>query len=210
MPSVIPNFSKPTLRRQLRSYRRSLSIAHQRRAALNLCQQFCRLPALKAAKTVALYIASDGEINPAPLLRRLQALGKAIYLPRLNCAASSMDFAHYKSGDKLVANCFGLLQPQAKASRIRLQYLDIVALPLVGFDKWGNRLGMGGGFYDRACKPSLRKSPVLIGLAYQGQLCLDLPADPWDVPLNWIATDQALMHFRRRAVQSFAASAFAD
>ena len=157
---------------------------------------------------MALYISSDGEINPAPLMHLLQHLGKEIYLPRLNCDVSSMDFARYKSGDKLIKNCFGLLQPLPKAKRINLRQLDLVALPLVGFDLEGNRLGMGGGFYDRAFKPSHRKSPLLIGLAHQGQHCDELPADPWDVPLNWMATDQALI--RVGGVHSFAGPAFAD
>ncbi|HEY6529239.1 MAG TPA: 5-formyltetrahydrofolate cyclo-ligase [Cellvibrionaceae bacterium] len=189
--------SKQLLRRQLRAYRRSLSPAQQRRAALGLAQAFLRLSPLNKANTIALYIAGDGEINPNLLVRRLVALGKQIYLPRLNTQGNSMVFARYQIGDQLKPSCLGVLQPLPSAPQLAAQALDIVALPLVGFDRYGNRLGMGGGFYDRRFDFDCAHRPFLVGLAHEGQEVEMLPVEPWDIPLNWIATDQRLIRCPR-------------
>jgi 5-formyltetrahydrofolate cyclo-ligase len=181
----------------LRAYRRALSPAQQRCAALGLTRSFLRLPALNNANTVALYIAGDGEINPYFLLNRLIRLGKQIYLPRLNTRGSAMVFARYQLGDRLKRSCLGVLQPLPCAPSLSAQTIDIVALPLVGFDSSGNRLGMGGGFYDRTLDFNFASRPVLVGLAHEGQKAESLPADPWDVPLTWIATDQRLIRCTR-------------
>jgi 5-formyltetrahydrofolate cyclo-ligase len=194
---VSTSSTKQTLRRQLRAYRRALSPAEQRCAALSLTRSFVRLPVLNKANRVALYIAGDGEINPYFLLNRLIRLGKQIYLPRLNTRGSSMVFARYQLGDRLKRSCLGVLQPMPRAPSVSAQTIDIVALPLVGFDSSGNRLGMGGGFYDRTLDLNFASRPVLVGLAHEGQKAESLPADPWDVPLNWIATDQRLIRCTR-------------
>lgn len=186
------NLCKKSLRRQLRAYRRSLSPLMQRRAALKLAHYFCRLPALQHSRNLALYIASDGEIDPGFLIKRLRSRGKQIFLPRLNSSATAMQFVRYRPGERLLRSCLGVLQPAPGAPAIALHALDVIALPLVGFDEWGNRLGMGGGFYDKALQARGRR-PRLVGLAHAGQQLNRLPVEPWDVPLDWIATDCGLL-----------------
>lgn len=186
------NLCKKSLRRQLRAYRRSLSPLQQRRAALRLRKKFLQVSALQSARRLAFYIASDGEIDPSFLLQRLVRMGKQIYLPRLNASATAMQFVRFHPGTPLQRSRLGVLQPSFRAHTIALNKLDVVALPLVGFDGLGNRLGMGGGFYDRALKARGRR-PLLVGLAHHGQQLASLPVEPWDVPLDWIATDRRLL-----------------
>lgn len=190
--SAVHTLCKKTLRRQLRAYRRSLSKVQQRRAALRLATQFCRLPALQGCQRFALYIASDGEIDPAFLLKRLLGRGKEVYLPRLNAAATAMQFVRVRRGERLVRSRLGVRQPLPAAGAIDLKQLDVIALPLVGFDAWGRRLGMGGGFYDRALQAAGRR-PRLVGLAHAGQQVPRLPVEAWDVPVQWVATDRCLL-----------------
>lgn len=194
---LVPNPTKQSLRRQLRAYRRSLSPAQQRRAALRLVQVFLRLPSLKQSRNLALYIASDGEIDPAFLLARLLRAGKRLYVPRLNPAASAMQFVRFRPGARLLRSRLGVLQPAPGARSINTAALDLIALPLVGFDTGGNRLGMGGGFYDRLLDMPAPMRPRLVGLAHAGQRVARLPKEPWDVPLDWIATDQRLIRCPR-------------
>lgn len=186
------NPCKKSLRRQLRAYRRSLSPLQQRRAALRLIKQFLHLPALHSTRRLAFYIASDGEIEPSFLVQRLVRMGKQIYLPRLNASATAMQFVRFRPGAPLQRSRLGVLQPSSGAHTIALNKLDVVALPLVGFDGLGNRLGMGGGFYDRALTARGCR-PLLVGLAHHGQQLARLPVEPWDVPLDWIATDRRLL-----------------
>lgn len=196
----MPFPTKPQLRLQLRNFRRAITAHDQRRAQLALIRQFLSLPNLAQARRVALYVASDGEIDPAYLAQRLINLGIEIYLPWLKSKRADLAFSRYHTGDKLIPNCFGIAQPLPKAQRLTAGEIDILGLPLVGFAPNGNRLGMGGGFYDRALAKLRDRGPVLVGLAHHGQQCTQLPVDPWDIPVDWIATDKKLIcssHIRR-------------
>lgn len=144
------------------------------------------------AKSIAFYIANDGELDPTLLLQRALALGKACYLPVLGKGTPSLSFARYRAGDKLLRNRFNIPEPLPYKEKLAGFQLDMVCVPLVGFDSRGNRLGMGGGFYDRTFAERLRYRkgrPLLLGLAHQCQQVTALPAQPWDVPLDAIATE---------------------
>ena len=104
-----------------------------------------------------------------------------------------MRFAPLKSSRGMRSNSFGIREPRHR-SRIPTRQLDVVLVSLVGFDPNGNRLGMGGGFYDRHF--SFLKSrtrylrPRLIGVAYAMQEVAQIPHDPWDVPMWGIVTER--------------------
>ncbi|MDP2227684.1 MAG: 5-formyltetrahydrofolate cyclo-ligase [Moraxellaceae bacterium] len=198
----MPSFSsseKSLLRRELRARRRALSLFDQRRAARALAQTLVRLPQLKVARHVALYWPNDGEIDPRALLR-MRALSRCrFYLPVLQSFPSStLGFAPWRGERRLVRNRFGI--PEPHASRLQpVQKMDVVLLPLTGFDAAGNRLGMGGGFYDRTLaflRRCPRPSPRLIGVAHACQQAPALPAENWDVRLQLIVTDRDVISSR--------------
>ena len=113
-----------------------------------------------------------------------------------------MYFAPYEKHTRLKKNCFGILEPvfQKKQLKTALQ-MDLVMAPLVGFDEQGNRMGMGGGFYDRTLarlNNSAMKRPLLIGLAHHCQEVEQLQAQSWDIPLDIIATDKELIHINAK------------
>src|SRR5690606_7992459 len=104
-------------------------------------------------------------------------------------------FRRFKDLRHLAPNRFGILEPNQAAQSIDIQQLDLILLPLVGFDAQGRRLGMGGGYYDRslAFKKVYKKlGPKLIGLAHAIQQVDALTVDIWDVPLDAIVTDKKL------------------
>ena len=91
----------------------------------------------------------------------------------------------------MTVNQFGIAEPKLDCSKVcPVQSLDIIFTPLVAFDSSGNRLGMGGGFYDRTLAACKARGPALVGLAHQCQQSDALPHAPWDVPLHAIATPQ--------------------
>lgn len=185
------------LRRELRLRRRQLSAEARRDAAKRLCRLLRQLPEIQHARRVALYLPNDGEIDPTPLIPWLERRGTRVHLPVLKpLSRNQLWFVHYHSGTPMVANRFGIPEPETRhgahrARRTPAWALDVILLPLVGFDDEGQRMGMGGGFYDRtlAFTRGGGPRPRLIGLAHDCQRVERLPAAPWDVPLDVIISD---------------------
>lgn len=194
-PSVSRADSRAALRRELRGRRRALSLPAQRLAARHLAQKLRTLPALTSARHVALYWPNDGEIDPR-LLYRLTPRRHHYYLPVLHaCPANTLRFARWRPFMRLARNRFGIPEPHPAHTR-PARAMDVILLPLVGFDAQGNRLGMGGGFYDRTLAflhriPRLR--PRLVGVAHACQQVDALDAAAWDVPLALIVTDKRVI-----------------
>ncbi|MGK9046455.1 5-formyltetrahydrofolate cyclo-ligase [Stutzerimonas chloritidismutans] len=193
---VAEGLSRPALRRKLRHARRQLTPAQQRLAARRLYRQLAQHPRFRRAQHIALYLPNDGEIDPRLLLQAAQRRGKATYLPVLNpWPRTRMVFQRIEPGEQLRRNRFGILEPVIRTARQRRVWaLDLLLMPLVGFDGKGGRLGMGGGFYDRslAYRAMRKKShkPTLFGLAHECQRVDRLSLESWDVALQATVTDQ--------------------
>lgn len=193
--------ARQTLRKRLRALRRALTPHQQHQAALHLARRLNTLPELHRARHIALYIANDGEIDPAAFARVARARGKHCYLPILHpILKNRLWFCRVGPNDRLHLNRFGIPEPDLRTHPRRPAWsLDCVLLPLVGFDAQGGRMGMGGGFYDRTfafTRIARRPQPHLIGLAHAGQRVETLPLEPWDVVLQAIVTDRG--HFMAR------------
>lgn len=190
MPSHLD--PRQTLRRQLRQVRRNLSSAEQQVAAENLltCFQQYFLDADNSKKTsiknVALYLANDGEISPHLLCEYFWQQEINVYLPVIQ--DKQLVFALYSTQTVWQENIYGIKEPLTE-DYLPKEALDIVFLPLVGFDVKGGRLGMGGGFYDRSFEGKRTdEAPLLIGLAHDCQQVKSLPIEGWDVPLQTFIT----------------------
>jgi len=176
----------------------------QKRAVINakcqhahaeaLCERLLALSCVRAAQHITAYIAIRGEISLTPTMQKLSAMGKQLYLPILR--DDSMHFAPWTPGQALLKKGFGLLEPDApESSWLPATQLDLVLAPLVVFDKQCNRIGQGGGYYDRTFafrQSSESNSPTLLGVAHESQHEAKLPVQHWDVPLDMIATNKAL------------------
>lgn len=182
------------LRSRLRTARRNLSPADRRHAATGLARRIARLPEFRRARLVAVYFPHDGEIDPTPLLEASVRLGKRLCVPAIDRPRpGDMSFLRYAPGDPLRENRYGIPEPIArKGNAVSRRDLDLVLAPLVAFDETGNRIGMGGGYYDRhfSTRRGHRwRHPVLIGVAYEMQNVGHVPTASWDVPLDAIATE---------------------
>jgi 5-formyltetrahydrofolate cyclo-ligase len=196
------NISVPTdksdLRQKLRARRRALSADEQRQAARRLAVNLTGTRLFLTSRRVACYLPNDGEIDSAPVIEHIRRLRKTLYLPVLSrLSHDRLWFAETGPKTKMTPNRFGIPEPVVQSrDLVRAQELDLILLPLVGFDDKGNRLGMGGGFYDRSLE-FLRhrkhwRKPHLLGIAYDFQRVNGLAADPWDVPLQGVVTDLAV------------------
>ena len=198
MESLYLDDDKRALRRSLRHQRRALSEHEQRLAAQRLCQRLKTLPEIRRARRLSLYLPVNGEIDPTPLLPWLRQRNVDIYLPVLRpFSANHLWFVAYRSDTPMVKNRFGIWEPDVRFSaqrrnRLPAWALETLIVPLVGFDANANRMGMGGGFYDRSLAFMHRPgpSPTLIGVAHACQQVASLPVEPWDVPLQVVVSDQ--------------------
>lgn len=186
------------LRQKLRQRRRSLSPKQQSDAAFNLCRRLRHQLFFLRAKHIALYLPNDGEIDPQPLLKLALRMGKHCYLPVLSPDDNNtLRFLPFDNRTVLTKNRFGIPEPQVRHHRQRkAKRLDLVLMPLVGFDAEGGRMGMGGGFYDRTFafrQQQTNSKPRLVGLAHQCQQVAQLELASWDIPLDAIVTDQQLI-----------------
>ncbi|MBT1443545.1 5-formyltetrahydrofolate cyclo-ligase [Shewanella sp. JM162201] len=187
---------RKAIRKQVRSLRRALSPEAQQQAATQAAAKL--LTQLKDAKRVALYLENDGEISTRPLIEALWQQGTEVYLPLLHpFAEGHLLFIRYDADTKMQANIYGIPEPVLACHRLCPAYrLDAIITPLVAFDDSGNRLGMGGGFYDRTLA-QLPAAIKVIGLAHDCQRVPALPVEAWDVPLPAIVTPSAIIVQRR-------------
>jgi 5-formyltetrahydrofolate cyclo-ligase len=179
--------SKQDIRRIMRERRRALTPPEQQRHSLALAARVAGRHWFRSAQSVALYLSVDGEIDLAPLMRLCWRHGKSVHLPRID-ADGNMRFALHRAADRLVRNNFGILQPRPGARVSAPGDLDAVFVPIVAYTREGQRLGMGGGYYDRAF--SGPRCGNLVGVAHSCQCTDSLPTDPWDVAMALVMTEK--------------------
>ena len=195
LKSIFSNRMKSTqqtlrnqLRQQIRKTRANLTALQQQQAEDSITQQALALIEERNAQHIALYVSFDGEISTDKLIKILWAQGKQVYLPVLHpFNPNHLLFLRYLPDTPMLKNKFGICEPKLNVQNVLpLDELDILFTPLVAFDKQGNRLGMGGGFYDRTLQHWQKTSFIPVGLAHQCQQVEQLPTEAWDVPLHQI------------------------
>ena len=195
LKSILSNRMKSTqqtlrnqLRQQIRKTRANLTALQQQQAEDSITQQALALIEERNAQHIALYLSFDGEISTDKLIKILWAQGKQVYLPVLHpFNPNHLLFLRYLPDTSMLKNKFGIWEPKLNVQNVLpLDELDILFTPLVAFDKQGNRLGMGGGFYDRTLQNWRNSSFIPVGLAHQCQQVEQLPTEAWDVPLHQI------------------------
>lgn len=178
--------SRAALRKLMKAKRSALSLQHQQQAAENLLISALPLLEKYRPKIVAFYLPFNGEISPLPLMEYCLAQGIKCVLPVLHPFSSHyLQFVEYVDENALVLNHFGIQEPKLDVTKV-VPYteIDLLFTPLVACDKQNNRLGMGGGFYDRTL--AYMPNTITVGLAYQCQQVEQLPTESWDMPLKYI------------------------
>lgn len=192
------NLEKKAIRKKMRSERRGLSVKNQKIASFNLAKNLDTFLKFKKWSKFGIYLASDGEISLNFWLKNLKHR-KSVYLPIVHKYNNGkLSFAKYDKTTKLMPNKFNILQPDLKTGlSFNWLKLDAILLPLVAFDKNSNRLGMGGGFYDKTLarlnSPTFNR-PHLIGIAHSLQEVEQLNTEKWDFRLDAIITDISIFY----------------
>ena len=197
--------ARRALRRELRAARASLDPRQRMAAAQALADRLEALPEFLIDQRVAVYWAVDGEISLHAAVTALRRRGQGLFLPVLR-GERELAFAPYARDAALEPNRHGIPEPScAPTELLPPQALQLVLVPLLGFDRHGNRLGFGAGYYDRSfafLRAGERpREPLLVGVAYACQERAQLDAAAWDVPLDFVATETELIdcHAHRAA-----------
>jgi 5-formyltetrahydrofolate cyclo-ligase len=168
-------FSRKELRVQLRQARRAVAPLQRSIASRRVANHVDRIFHLRSGQRIALYHAFREELDTQPLIELASARGCRIYFPRVDARKHTLQF----------------VSPSHRV--IGARWLDLVFVPLVGFDEHGMRLGMGGGYYDRVFAfRRLRtawRGPQLIGIAYELQRVPRIEPAAHDVMLDAVVTE---------------------
>jgi len=191
---------KAKIRKELRSKRRSLTPADHAVRSNLAASAITRLPAFRAGARVAVYLPFDREVNTAALLLAGRRRGVRLFVPVIADRRHFRLRFHPLTG-RTRRGVFGISVPHRNGQWTAPRWFDLIVVPLVGIDGEGRRLGMGGGFYDRALAfRRLRRhwrGPRLVGLGFDCQRASNVFADPFDVRLDSLATESGLHQFSK-------------
>jgi 5-formyltetrahydrofolate cyclo-ligase len=183
---------KAALRAGLRARRAAVAAARGAEAAAAAAQWLEREVALARSAAIAGYWPLADELDPRPALLRLLAAGHPLALPRMIAWRAPLAFHAWRPDDVLVPGRFKVMEPSPAAPET---LPDVLLVPLLGFDRRGNRLGHGAGFYDRTLRALRARAPapLAIGLAFAVQELAEVPAGPEDEPLDLVVTEAGVL-----------------
>jgi 5-formyltetrahydrofolate cyclo-ligase len=188
---VLPGpMTDPAQLRRILIARRDLIAADERaRKSDAIWKRLAEVPAFQQADQALFYISHQSEVDTSMMRRLARELGMLVGAPRSLPGSKAMQFHVLPQDEPLISGAYGILQPPEDLPRVDLSKSTVVLVPGVGFDRRGNRLGFGGGYYDRWLAAEGSGLPT-VALAFDEQLLDQLEVQPHDVPVQFIVTDK--------------------
>ena len=186
------------LRQTILAKRRQITEKESAQAGHSILKTIVQMDVFKRTINVASYISLSGELCTKDMNEYFMTRHHLCLPYMVTGQKGKMDFYSFKKGDVLVENRFHILEPKNQPENLVLEdKIDVIVVPLVAFDNKGNRMGMGGGYYDRMLK-KVRKDCLVIGVAYEFQLVDDLIVEEWDMPMDIVITEKNCYEFRKQ------------
>ena len=186
------------LRQEILAKRRQLTAKESAQAGLSILKTIMQMNVFKRTVNVASYISLSGELCTQDINEYFMTRHHLCLPYMVTGQKGKMDFYSFKKGDELVENRFHILEPKNQPENLVLEdKIDVIVVPLVAFDNKGNRMGMGGGYYDRMLK-KVRKDCLVIGVAYEFQQVDELLVEEWDMPMDIVITEKNCYEFRKQ------------
>lgn len=174
--------------------RDALSPSERAQKSEEIWKRLVTLAPFKETSQALFYVSFRSEVETLLMRRLTRKLGISVAVPRIQAQNKSMIFYELGCDEKLEAGVFGVLQPTLDAETITdLKEPSVILVPGLVFDSQGNRVGWGGGYYDRFLSDEGKGLPS-VGLAFDLQIAAQLPVQPYDVALNWIVTESRIIH----------------
>ena len=185
---------KKRIRAEIKAFLTTMDPAHAAQASSAAAVRLIAEREFADARSVMIFLPMPGEINALDIARAAWSAGKRVVVPKIR-APGVMDAVEIYSLDKdLAPGAMEILEPIGN-DVLATGELDLVVAPALAYDRRGNRLGRGGGYYDRFI--ALHSSALVCGLAFDGQLLDELPSEPHDQPVNMLVTNVEFIRFSR-------------
>lgn len=181
---------KPALRQSCQDHRLALSPEIRNSASRRICDFLLQLPDYATAQNIALYAADKGEVDLRSFFERCGADARSCFFPEV--VGGNLDFRQITTWSDLVPGTYGILAPQKTAALLNPAQCELIVVPGVAFDRQGNRLGRGKGFYDRYL-PNV--GGLRVGVCFDACLVEALPNEPHDVRMDVLITESGVMRF---------------
>jgi len=188
-----PAASKSELRALLRARRLRLHPNEKERASREIVRKLTRLDEYRRARMVHTYVAWRDEVNNHDLIRSMLSEGRRVAVPKVDKANHRLDHYFIERFDSLRPGAFGILEPaveEGSPPTAPLELFDLILVPGVAFDRRGNRLGYGAGYYDRFLE---RVPAPKIGLSFSSQIVSHIPAEAHDRCVDIIVTEEEVI-----------------
>lgn len=195
---IHPSNSKTESRKKFREIRRQIPLAYRKSAEDAAANILMQENIFLQSNHIACYFSFADEFDATPIMEMIWQSKKNCYLPVLT-PEKTLKFFSYQKGDALQKNRYSIMEP-VNTKEIPAEELDIVIVPLIAFDLSGNRLGTGGGYYDKTFS-FLQKNPgikpLMIGLGFAAQQAELLLREEWDIQLDAVLTEKNLFNINK-------------
>jgi len=182
---------KKRIRQEVSERREVLEFQWLEAASGQIVEKFQTLEAFQSSKTIALYMAIGGEVDLEPLFSKCWKLGKHTCIPVFNTKAKIYEMAVVSAETQYQTGHYGIQEPLSP-TLLPMNRIDLVAVPGVAFDRTGNRLGRGGGYYDRLLDGF---SGISAAVAFDFQIFPQIPCEPHDRSVDALVTETGIVKF---------------
>jgi len=182
--------SKQQIRQEVAAKRKMLDAQWVEAASARVVENFQKLPGFESAGTIALYMAIAGEVKLDALFPKCWKLGKRTCIPVFNTEAKIYEMAEITPETPCFTGHYGIQEPFSPAV-FPMEKVDFVAVPGVAFDRQGNRLGRGGGYYDRLLEGF---NGVSAAVAFDFQIFPEIPVEQHDRPVDGLVTEAGIIN----------------
>ncbi|MEN8255570.1 MAG: 5-formyltetrahydrofolate cyclo-ligase [Verrucomicrobiota bacterium] len=182
--------SKQDIRKQIKAKRKALDVQWLEAASIRVVGNLLSLEVFRSSETVALYMAIAGEVNLDPLFPKCRELGKRTCIPVFNAEKKLYEMTEIMPETECSTGHYGIREPLSPAL-FPMRKIDLVVVPGVAFDRKGNRLGRGGGYYDRLLEGF---SGASVAVAFDFQVLPQIPLEPHDKPVDVLVSETEIMN----------------
>jgi 5-formyltetrahydrofolate cyclo-ligase len=183
---------KKSLREQFLTKRKELSKSEVKKKSPQIQHRLFSLMRYRTAKNILFYVSIDNEVDTHDMIKESLARGKTVLVPKTDTTKKTCCISNLLSWDELSPGAYSILEPRQECIReVPISSVELIIVPGVAFDLHGNRLGHGGGYYDRLLKTAIKAHSI--GLAFEFQILKSLPVEEHDEKVEMIVTEDRII-----------------